>query len=69
VIAADRLVASQESMDQGIMMSETQQFELEARREAIADLLRVRTAAWWTTLALVATCGVAAAVVLTVMGR
>jgi hypothetical protein len=30
---------------------DTQQLELEARRELIADLQRVRTAAWWTGLA------------------
>ncbi|MDX1966498.1 MAG: hypothetical protein SFV23_04935 [Planctomycetaceae bacterium] len=50
-------------------MSETQQFELEARREAVADLLRVRSAAWWSMLALVAMFGIAVVVLLSVVGR
>jgi hypothetical protein len=33
-------------------MSEAQQYELEARRETVADLLRVRTADAWVSFGL-----------------
>ncbi len=50
-------------------MSETQQFELEARRETIAHLQRQRTLSWWSNAAIITSLGLMSLMVMLLIVR